>query len=37
MLNIFIKKVETDDIVNVDTIKEEIEADKLDKIDDVNG
>ena len=30
------KKVETEDIVNVDTIKQEIEADKLDKIDDNN-
>ena len=31
------KKVETEDIVNIYTIKQEIGADKLDKIDDTNG
>ena len=31
------KKVETGNIVDIDTIKEEIEADKLDKMDDNNG
>ena len=31
------KKVETENIVNIDTIKQEIEADKLDKVDDNSG
>ena len=31
------KKVEPENIVNVNTIKQEIEADKLDKMDDNNG
>ena len=31
------KKVETEKIVNVDTIKQEIEVDKLDKMDDTYG
>ena len=34
---IFIKKVETENIVNVDTIKLEIKTDTLDKMDDTNG
>ena len=31
------KMVETDNIVNVDAIKQEIQVDKLDKIDDINS
>ena len=31
------KKVKSENIINVDTIKQEIEADKLDKIDDEEG
>ena len=31
------KKVETENIANVDTIKQEIEVDRLDKMDDTNG
>ena len=33
----YLQKVETEDICNVDTIKEEIEADKLDMMDDTNS
>ena len=31
------KKVETEKVVNIDTIKQEIETDRLDKMDDTNG
>ena len=31
------KKVETENIFNVDTIKQKIEVDKFDKMDDTNG
>ena len=31
------KKVETENIVNVDSIKQEIEEDKLEKMDDTHG
>ena len=31
------KEVETENRVDVDTMKQEIEADKLDKMDDTNG
>ena len=31
------KKVEMEDIVNVDTIKQEIEVDNLDKMDETDG
>ena len=36
-LNIFYKRVESENIVNIDTIQQEIETVKLDKIDDNNG
>ena len=31
------KRVQTEDVVNVDTIKQELEPDKIDKMDDANG